>query len=97
MPTRRSKTLPVDQVAGGDVRQVDAVEVARRLVEADRPLLVREGERPQHDRVEHIEDDGVGREPQRQRGDEQQAGARALDEGSEGEAGVFEPGSSGLR
>jgi hypothetical protein len=80
--------LPVEEVCGRDVREVDAVEVPERLVDAHQPLLVRERERAHHDRVEHVEDDGVGREPQRQRRHQQQAGGRALDEPSKGVAGV---------
>ena len=66
--------LPVDQVRGRHVREVDAVEVPRGLVDPDEPRLVREVEGPQHHGVEDVEDRRVGREPERQRRDQQQAG-----------------------
>ena len=90
----RRLRLPVEQVGGRHVREIDAVEVAPRLVHAHQPLLVRERESAQHDRVEHVEDDGVGGEPERERRDQEDTRSPALDERPESEAGVFEHGSS---
>ena len=80
--------LPVEEVAGGDVRAVDAVEGGGGLPDPHQPLDTREVKRPQDEHVQHVEDDRVRGQPRGKSEDEQRARGLVLPHPAHGEADV---------